>query len=121
MKRVVYMLIVLVLVLLVSACDPTPSREENKGIFNIINSSDSTNRIVRVYANEASSIRIRWSIPGDGIHKGDSKASLTKEGECDISWVVEVVYNDTAMTHCRLVHYLPCGGVKDYVFNNTNC
>ena len=112
----------LVFTLVISGCggDGDDSGDKNTGTFTVKNSSSSTFRIVKVIANEIDETPSGQVVPGNGIHKG-GQHSYTVEA-CDKIWVVDVIYNnDPESTRCEQVHRVPCGGNRDFVFNNTTC
>lgn len=123
MKKMMMVLMGLAFTLLISGCggdgDNEGGVDNQTGTFTVINSATSTFRIVRVIANEINDTPSGQIVPGDGIHKGGQHSYRVEE--CDTSWVVDVIYNDQGSTRCEQVHIIPCGGNRDFIFNNTTC
>ena len=119
MKRVVYMLMALMSALLVSGCGGATGGDKKTGIYIIVNSAESTFRIVTVFANATDDTTTQRTVTGNGIHKGGEQNFLAEK--CDKTWEVEVIYNDPDSTRCVQEKKVPCGGNTRFTFNNTTC
>ena len=116
MKR---MMMGLAFILVISGCgDDKGSKDDPVGKITVINSAESTFRIVKIYAGDINSIPVERYMP-NGIHKGKRYSFWVDY--CDGEWIVDVIYNDPGSTKCEHIYNVPCDGNTDFLFNNTEC
>ena len=124
MKKMMIVLMGVIFLIHLTGCEGVVSDllHETEQSFTVVNSANSTFRIVKVEANKAGLPLQQLVIADDGIHKGKSDNFSVKDNECDVEWRVGVYYNDPIRTHCEAAKVVPCDDDPAvFTFNNTEC
>ena len=123
MKKMTIVLANLIFMFFVMGCtQPVDGvHDDTEQSFTVINSGDSTFRIVDGQANKIGENLRPLNIDGDGIHKGGSQSFSVSSDDCDNDWKIVVYYNDQDRTNCEATKFITCGRSTSFIFNNTTC